>query len=181
MNNQKIFTIIVIIAVIVIGGYFAWSKKSRESNVNPVSNNITPNWKTYANTQYGFEFKYPSDYNIFENTAFEVLDKISKLQVTVEKNQASEPLNFFVLNIKGGGETLSSILDRYKINFDNVIIEQNKVNDNNFTVAKYDLKPESNGFPKHYETAFVEHEGFVYSFDYSSNFKNILSTFKFTK
>ncbi len=39
----NIVLVIVIVAVITVGGYFIFSKKS------------TTDWKTYTNSQYGFE------------------------------------------------------------------------------------------------------------------------------
>jgi len=61
--------IIAIIAILVIGGgiyYYsqkAEAPKSQEQNQNLVDNATTTGhttgWKTYANSQYGFEFKYP--------------------------------------------------------------------------------------------------------------------------
>lgn len=33
----------------------------------PMTNNETANWKTYSNTKYGFEIKYPNDFELYTN------------------------------------------------------------------------------------------------------------------
>ena len=79
--NQKGFANIILIVVIVIllgaVGYFAFVKKSepvaQQPTPTPTQTNIptptpapnkTANWKTYNNTQYGFQFKYPPNLDI---------------------------------------------------------------------------------------------------------------------
>ena len=64
--NQKGFAKLVLIGIflvlVVIAGYFVLVKKAVSPVINepsPISTDETANWKTYANTQYGFEFKYP--------------------------------------------------------------------------------------------------------------------------
>ena len=84
-NNQKSFTSLILIGAIVVlialGGYFVWSKKSEpitqkqtpevtqtETSIT-TSKDETANWKTYTNSDYGFELKYPQDWKfvpIFE-------------------------------------------------------------------------------------------------------------------
>jgi hypothetical protein len=81
-NNQKGFANIILIGVIIIlvvvGGYFLWSQKSKPAVEQPVqtptitqtdttittptTNDKTANWKTYTNSKYGFEFKYPASF-----------------------------------------------------------------------------------------------------------------------
>jgi len=86
---QKGFVNIVLIGVLVlivaVGGYLTWSKKSNQVAQNTTQNlasqevnNIetktpatttsdeTADWKTYTNAQYGFEFKYPKDWELNE-------------------------------------------------------------------------------------------------------------------
>jgi hypothetical protein len=65
-------TIIVVIAAILFGGVFVYqyfATKSQTSATNVQNSNVqTAGWKTYTNTQYGFEFQYPV------NTTIHVLD-----------------------------------------------------------------------------------------------------------
>lgn len=72
--NQKGFANIVLIAVIVaiiaIGGYFVWSKKSQQPSNEPVS--TTANWKTYTNTKLGYEIKLPSAWKVGDANASRV-------------------------------------------------------------------------------------------------------------
>ena len=57
--NQKIINIVLVGAVIVLGivGYLAWVKKSEPVSPDQVSQ--TFDWITYTNNDVGFEFKYP--------------------------------------------------------------------------------------------------------------------------
>ncbi len=69
-NNQKgsaSFALIAVIVVLVaIGGYFAWSNKTQpviqESIPTQIPKDETVGWKTYTNEEYGFELKYPLDW-----------------------------------------------------------------------------------------------------------------------
>ncbi|MBI2676838.1 MAG: hypothetical protein HYX21_02755 [Candidatus Yanofskybacteria bacterium] len=80
--NQKTLNIIYGIVIVVLIGtvvYFVVGKKSEQvvqqppptptQTQIPVSPTPTPtpnptaNWKTYTNSQYGFEFKYPNEWN----------------------------------------------------------------------------------------------------------------------
>src|SRR3989338_2149496 len=73
-NNQKGFANVVVIGVLVVlvalVSYFAWSKKSQEINTNQDSNNttsISSDWKTYKNDKYEFEFNYPKELYLADN------------------------------------------------------------------------------------------------------------------
>ena len=80
MKNQKGIStligliIIIAIAVLSFGGVFAYQyfKKSQipitndQQNSNVQNQNETAGWKTYTNSEYGFEFKYPKDVNLKE-------------------------------------------------------------------------------------------------------------------
>lgn len=74
-NSQKgISTIkdvlIVVVAIVLIGGgafaYKYWWVPRVSENIQ---NDETADWKTYTNTQYGFEIKYPSDWITEKNNS----------------------------------------------------------------------------------------------------------------
>ena len=81
--NQKgfanIILVIVILALLGAVGYFVFVKKSEPitqqptptptQTKTPVSPTPAPtaNWKTYTNSQYGFEFKYPATFVLGQN------------------------------------------------------------------------------------------------------------------
>ncbi len=65
--------IIVIVAVVLVGGTFVWqyfiteSQQTDQTTDSPVqSRQATEDWKTYKNSEYGFEIKYPSGYSPLE-------------------------------------------------------------------------------------------------------------------
>lgn len=72
MNNKHGFSavvIIIILAVIAVGGYAVWKNQTAppapnsppDTNITlPISNLDTSDWKTYRNDEYGFEMKYPT-------------------------------------------------------------------------------------------------------------------------
>lgn len=77
MSNQKGFSkvaIIIIVLILIGGAYFVFSKKDKnipaqntENKNSQLSQSIDGdlsmnNWKAYRNDQYGFEFKYPTNW-----------------------------------------------------------------------------------------------------------------------
>jgi|SRR3989344_787409 len=63
--DRKIVLVIVVIILVGIGGYFIFVNKSGQTlqQPTPISQDETANWKTYSNSQYGFEIKYPPGWN----------------------------------------------------------------------------------------------------------------------
>lgn len=71
--------IVLIIVVLIAVGYFGWTylgKSKTETITTPATTTTTPaiapvstaDWKTYTNTNYGFSLKYPSTYNVKEES-----------------------------------------------------------------------------------------------------------------
>ncbi len=68
--NKKIVAIIFVIIVLLIGGYFVFSKKANSPVVNEPQNPLatattttedTSNWQTFKNDNFGFAIKFPQD------------------------------------------------------------------------------------------------------------------------
>ena len=94
--------IIIAVAVLATSGILAyqnwWMPKEEANNkqqtINQQTNNVQPtdqtaNWKIYTNNQYGFEIKYPADFNLVNrfgpdgnDTAIEIKKDNSALEVS---------------------------------------------------------------------------------------------------
>ena len=87
--NQKGFSnialIVAIVAVIAVGGYFVFVKKSTPiaqqptptptstqtetpASPTPAPKNGTANWAVYSNTKYNYSFRYPTNFTIYAAT-----------------------------------------------------------------------------------------------------------------
>ncbi len=71
MNNQKgsatvILLVVLVVVIAVALVYFVFLKKPGEVAVSPTPKEMA-GWKTYTNTEYGFEFKYPPQFNQIKN------------------------------------------------------------------------------------------------------------------
>ena len=110
--NQKGFASIILVVIIVVlvsvAGYFTFVKKSEPiaqqptptpiqtttTTKTPVSLTPTPDkistWKTYTNSQYGFEVKYPDTWKVSETAA--------SVNFMLAKNAQDVYLSFFVYN-----------------------------------------------------------------------------------
>lgn len=107
-----------VIGLIVYSGiyYFVLTKKT----TNPYSNNYptptqitqsifptteTANWKTYVNTKYGYEFKYPSDFGtIFEENSQTRLMKGMGYIFEVKRVVTASILTDWLINEKKNGQ-----------------------------------------------------------------------------
>ena len=68
-SHKKIIWLVLLVVIIVaiIGGLFLWRNHNRNNLIEvtiPLDQiDPTANWKTYTNTENGFEFKYPPDWS----------------------------------------------------------------------------------------------------------------------
>jgi hypothetical protein len=97
-KNQKGFVIPLIIAIIAIlvvgGGVFVYNNKKVEAPIvdqDIVTNvDIAKDWKTYTNTQYGFSFQYPVEYDLNDHTTessrpfFQLVSKIDGYFISID-------------------------------------------------------------------------------------------------
>jgi len=72
-NKNKIIIAVIsllVIVVLVTLGYFIFSKKPVETQTQELSQNLdVSSWKTYQNTQYGFEVQYPDGWSVYADEA----------------------------------------------------------------------------------------------------------------
>ncbi|MBA3733015.1 hypothetical protein H0W91_01420 [Patescibacteria group bacterium] len=100
-NSQKGFTniilIVVIVAIVAVGGYFVLSKKSHQ-----ISNNLVPttaNLQTYKNNNYNFELKYPNNYSLIENKTGILISSSQSCQKTLGTGGGQWPKDCFVYEL----------------------------------------------------------------------------------
>jgi hypothetical protein len=63
--------LITIVALIVLaGGFRIWDSTQTINRNQPDATQDTSTWKTYTNSQYGFEFKYPSNWYLDPRTGY---------------------------------------------------------------------------------------------------------------
>lgn len=65
MPTKKVSAIVVLIIILIVGGYLMWNKKEKVEQVVPETSQVdTSNWKTYKNIEYKYEFQYPPTWKI---------------------------------------------------------------------------------------------------------------------
>lgn len=109
MNQKGFVNIILIVAIVVllvVVGYFAFVKKSKpieqqsipiptneqqptpiltkiKNLISPVSPAKTVGWKTYTDSLYGFEFKYPTEWNATWDNEHHIISITSSRQAEI--------------------------------------------------------------------------------------------------
>ncbi len=176
MKKNKGFTtaiaILIVVAFVAIGGYFAVGKKTNNepSSISSSESDI-PTWKTYTNDKYGFEFKYYSNYKF---KAEEGGNGMPLLQVELAK-EGFTPANTQAFGVSVDNTKLNDLVSFFKKQYTNVVVNQKNINGNNFTMVSFDT------LSLHMEFAYIEHNGFLYGFTPSDETLVFLDTFKFTK
>ncbi len=71
--NKTLIIILLLIVIAIAGGFIAyqyWPKAQPVVNNQPPISDETANWKIFKNDKYGFEFKYPSNFEIVDQYDF---------------------------------------------------------------------------------------------------------------
>lgn len=171
-------TIVAIVVVAVAGaGWWYWNK-NYAIGPTPTPTAIpdeTANWKTYTNTQYGFEFKYPNDWILKDGKELGISPMFNYIQITKNLDDNDyERIEFTSSqqDLQTGSNTAGPQIDLGGMkwssgNFNNGVPGQNAPHDSLALFTKsgstfYEITLYPN------DTAIV-----------SSDFSQILSTFKF--
>jgi len=186
MKNKKgnVVVIAIIVAIVaitagVIG--FLLAKKIQAPVVEPAaqtpvtqSADETTDWKTYTNTQYGYEFKYPSNYNIEQPT--QIKDVVV---IHIPKKQEYMQIQFFntepkindyePLGAQLAGDSLLGGKKSLKYHTEKPIILEGTLKDIPYTDYVVVLSKSS-----YLEISYYGHN------NVEASFEKILSTFKFT-
>jgi uncharacterized membrane protein len=181
--NHKIFYILIFIFIALVGSsayLFLQNPKKEVAQSVPIQNEVEE-WKTYRNEEYGFEFKYPSDYEITSDLS------IKDLGVRVYLNGVKDKgADFFIdagyqKDVNPSAWFISSAqYDSDVENFDLMSTSTLNINyDKNMVYTKNYLLRNSD---KHYSFAYSIHSPVIKDFDkYIKDIKKIISTFKLIK
>ncbi len=174
LNKKFVITVLVLIILggIAYGTIWYWQKQQLASEVVPT---FTPrptddiaNWKTYSNTQYGFEVKYPL-------TKIIVGDFNKNHSINITKPQGTDLLQIEFLN-KNVDQIKNEIVSQRYLR-----ITDESTTFNGSQARKLTYYPEIGNDP--YTTILVSYNDGTFKFTHGSSpeYIKILSTFKFTK
>jgi len=132
--------IIIVAAVVIFGGVFAYQylvaqENQQINNIQPISQ--TAGWKIYTNTKYGFEFKYPSNYQISDKTEEQDFYdyQISKIVSSSVKEEYIDDSSFTVFADNGSQNINACLTNDYGVKQNVKNLTQTKeINGNNFFV-----------------------------------------------
>lgn len=93
---------VLIIIIAVFGGYYAWKNR----------------WKTYTNTEYGFEFKYPKDFLLLSDDQrfFPLITLVQSHAIKINENNIGDAFLWtFGIIADGDGKTNQEIANQAKL------------------------------------------------------------------
>jgi len=196
----------VLLLVVVVGTYFWWQeiKKTQEADNSQQEarlrqdfggQSVVPtDWKTYTNTEYGFEFKYPNEWTIedtFEKGAInlispELLKALKALQLA---GQGDVPPN--IIGIYSRDNTNNLSLLEFTKNYENGWFTEYKLKTNTtvdgHSAIKYsDENVIAGSVPLIATFIQLKNKVLIAQLQYGEEgmvkmYDQILSTFKFTK
>ena len=202
--NKK-FAITFVVLLLLGGGAYAgisyWQNQQVVNEVVPTFSsrplatadpNTTADWKTYTNTQYGFEFKYPADWDLFTNihgSSADLLISLDPHSLFGKHDDTDLPYSFEIQIYKSisqldwkklGVSDFNDFLDKYSKGADPYLVNIKlvKIGDKNGFGAS--AGPNVFGGGIYY---YLENRANIYEINFFENgllIDQILSTFKFT-
>ncbi|SRR3989344_418100 len=198
MNQRGFANIVlpvVIVAIIAVGGYFVFVKKSEPVTQQPTTalpKNETVNWKIYQNNKYGFELKYPENFYITqeglwgEEGSIDSQFYVDLSEYKVAPERASRGIRIVIGNFSGDfqkyveemiKDSIESANDTFSASdsINNVVRSEIKINN----IIGYKVEGIT-GFG--YYNIYFTKNGKIFSINNGIDdnlFKKILSTFKF--
>jgi len=101
-----------ILAAAVSGIYYWQTVRQIPSSVQfPVHKDVTASWKTYTNTQYGFEFKYPSDWSTRDESTADTNPQTKFNNVRILKETGDN--NYLYIEFTSGLTESSGVVNTY--------------------------------------------------------------------
>lgn len=196
MKNQKGFVPVIIILIVLIGFvgvYYLGTLKPKNVVVNPTSTPTVSNspssvatfksatsdpiteWKTYQDNNMGFEIKYPIEFNVTKelipNDGIQITLSSKNRNILIIKRTNVNPIT----NKEFG--SLEEFDSRIK-DFNKILIDQNEAWDSRQYTTQNNLI-QRDIILKNSDSIWIMQD--VQKIDYTStNFDQILSTFKFT-
>lgn len=204
LSYKVLYTVVVVLLVILVAGSVAWYQQQKQiaqdlnqavPNTSTQSQGELANWKTYTNTQYGFEVKIPSAWKVLES-----YDNSNNSDAISFRSQDQSGLNVFVSQISKN-TTLTQYLKQadkdsqtaYEGYPSKMVLSSQQVTVGGLLAVKRAEDLQAAGFTTIqtylikglgvYTFELMPNESSVpkYSLDEEKVYNQILSTFKFTK
>lgn len=203
MNQKTIIVILGVIVVILLGTtiYFAKINNSNQTVFTQPNKDVPAEWKTYENKEYGFMLKYPNKWTVSNrdintyggilNLAFRSLENqklIDQAQTEIDEggfNPGAGDAYYFNNNIEIAIFNKKPIVDNDPVD---IIIGETTLGGEKATEywmggygSNYGLVVENNGIFFKFEFKGCGTDECIKNRELSSNVKQILNNFKFTK
>jgi len=163
-TNWKLLLIIIILAIIVGGGALWYVKRPEQPYQPPeIKKSETASWKTYKNEEYGYEIKYPKDW-----------------ELTGSEGKTNISYPYKVMGIEVRDITLADFIKEYeKPDMGEKIIKQEDYVLDNIEGVKLTATT-GLGIDRNYIFIIKNNKSYIIDFyDFEPLHLNIISTFKF--